>query len=82
MKQGDLARAVGVSQGFICDIEHGYAMPSLKLATRIADVLGVTLTALVKDRRRAKGGESTGQQSRVEKRPGRAASAKHKRDRA
>lgn len=54
MKQGELARAVGVSQGFICDIEHGYAMPSLKLAARIADVLGVTLTMLVKDRAPAK----------------------------
>ena len=85
MKQGDLARAVDVSQGFLCDIEHGYARPSLRVALLLADALGVTLTALVKDGPRAKaterrletelsntrGGESTGHSKISKKRPGR-----------
>lgn len=85
MKQGDLARAVGVSQGFLCDIEHGYAVPSLRVALLLADALGVTLTALVKDDARASGGESTGHTTKRsgEKRPGRASrSANRKRARA
>lgn len=85
MKQGALADAVGVSQGFLCDIEHGYAAPSLRVALLLADALGVTLTALVKDDARAKGGESTGHTTKRsgEKRPGRAArSANRKRARA
>jgi transcriptional regulator with XRE-family HTH domain len=84
MKQGSLAIAVGVSQGFLCDIEHGYAVPSLRVAVLLADALGVTLTALIKDDARASGGDPTGHTKKRsgEKRSGRAATANRKRARA
>ena len=40
MQQGDLAKAVGVSQAMICQIERGTKVPTLPLSVEIADRLG------------------------------------------
>jgi len=85
MKQGELADAVGISQGFLCDIEHGYATPSLRVAMKLCKALDVSITALVKEDVRAGGGESTGHTTKRsgEKQPGRgSSSAKKSRARA
>ena len=47
LTQDALAKAVGVSRGFIGQIETGRAEPSLKTAAAIARVLGVDIDDLV-----------------------------------
>lgn len=48
LTQSDVARAVGVWQTQIANIENGRSLPSMELAVRIADFLGVTLDDLSK----------------------------------
>lgn len=45
--QEELATAVGVSQTFISYILNGFKTPSLDVAKRIADYLGVTVDELI-----------------------------------
>lgn len=40
MTQGELARAIGVSQGYISLIESGKKLPSARIGRRIARLLG------------------------------------------
>lgn len=44
--QGKLAERVGVSHGFLCNVEAGKKRPSPAIARRIADELGVPLDAI------------------------------------
>ncbi len=47
LKQGELARQIGVSQSYLSRIEKGHDEPSLGLARRLATVLKVDLDDLV-----------------------------------
>lgn len=49
MKQSDLGKMVGTSGDIIGKYERGENVPSIDVATKIADALGVTLDYLVKD---------------------------------
>ena len=42
MSQKELADKIGVSQQFLCDIEHGRRKPSIDTAIKIAGVLNIT----------------------------------------
>lgn len=44
------AVAVGITHGYLVNIEKGVRQPSPELARRIADTLGVPLAALTSDR--------------------------------
>ena len=58
MQQGDLAKAVGVSQAMICQIERGTKVPSMPLGAETPPVSAVRLTICL----RGRGGESNGKQ--------------------
>ena len=45
--QHELACAAGVSEAFMCNMLKGYKKPSLDVAKRIADYLGVTVDELI-----------------------------------
>lgn len=47
MSQGDLASQTGISQVMVGKYERGDAIPSIEVAKRIADALGVSLDYLV-----------------------------------
>lgn len=49
MRQSDLGKLVGTSGDIIGKYERGENMPSIEVATKMADALGVTLDYLVKD---------------------------------
>ncbi|GGX35369.1 helix-turn-helix domain-containing protein [Aquimarina muelleri] len=49
IKQSDLGKMVGTSGDIIGKYERGENTPSIDVATKIADALGVTLDYLVKD---------------------------------
>lgn len=49
MKQADLGKLVGTSGDIIGKYERGENIPSIEVAAKIADALGVTLDYLVKD---------------------------------
>lgn len=49
MTQGDLGGKVGTSGDIIGKYERGENMPSIDVAAKMADALGVTLDYLVKD---------------------------------
>lgn len=49
IKQSDLGKMVGTSGDIIGKYERGENVPSIEVATKIADALGVTLDYLVKD---------------------------------
>lgn len=49
IKQADLGKMVGTSGDIIGKYERGENTPSIDVATKIADALGVTLDYLVKD---------------------------------
>jgi len=48
ISQGDIARELGVSRGFVSNLENGKTNPTLATITRVADVLGVTTDELLK----------------------------------
>lgn len=41
MSQKELAEKTGITQSFLCDIEQGRSKPSIDVAIKLADVLGV-----------------------------------------
>jgi transcriptional regulator with XRE-family HTH domain len=43
-----LATSAGTSKGFLSEIEHGLALPSLTTLARVAEQLGVALHELVR----------------------------------
>ena len=43
----ELAEKVGVSQGFLSDVENGNKVPSLAVACKIATALGCTLNDII-----------------------------------
>ena len=49
MLQKDLAECVGVSEMMLSYIVRGVKNPSIEVAKRIADTLGVTIDELVKE---------------------------------
>ncbi|MCZ4222512.1 helix-turn-helix domain-containing protein [Pedobacter rhodius] len=49
IKQSDLGKVVGTSGDIIGKYERGENVPSIEVAAKIADALGVTLDYLVKD---------------------------------
>lgn len=49
IKQSDLGKTIGTSGDIIGKYERGENVPSIDVATKIADALGVTLDYLVKD---------------------------------
>lgn len=49
IKQSDLGKMIGTSGDIIGKYERGENIPSIDVATKIADALGVTLDYLVKD---------------------------------
>ena len=46
MKQGELAKQIGITQPYLSRLEKGHDEPSLRLARRIATALGITLDDL------------------------------------
>ena len=49
IRQADLGKMIGTSGDIIGKYERGENTPSIEVATKIADALGVTLDYLVKD---------------------------------
>jgi immF control region protein len=49
MTQYELAAAVGVSRGYYADVEKGRYTPSLKLLSRLAELLNIDLNFLKKN---------------------------------
>lgn len=47
MSQRDLCRLVGVSQPFLCDLEHGRRNATIDTWQKIADALDVPITELL-----------------------------------
>ena len=41
MSQKELAEKTGITQSFLCDIEQGRSKPSIDVAIKLADALGV-----------------------------------------
>lgn len=50
--QPQLATDSGIAKEYVSRLERGLALPSLAVATRIADALGVSLDALVERKKR------------------------------
>jgi len=48
ISQGDIARLLGVSRGFISNIENGKTNPTLTTITKIANAIGVSNNELLK----------------------------------
>jgi len=48
LSQAQLAKRVGVTQGFIWQVEEGRKTPSLRVLTRIASELNVSLEELLR----------------------------------
>lgn len=46
--QSDIARSLGVSRGFVSNLEKGKTNPTLATISRIADAVGVTTDELLK----------------------------------
>ena len=48
ISQVDVSRSLGVSRGFVSNIENGKTNPTLSTITRIAEALGVSVDELLK----------------------------------
>ena len=48
ISQGDIAKELGVSRGFISTIENGKTNPTLATIAKLAKTLGVSIEKLVK----------------------------------
>jgi transcriptional regulator with XRE-family HTH domain len=48
ISQGDIARSLGVSRGYISNIENGKTNPTLATIVRLASALGVKSDELLK----------------------------------
>ena len=50
MSQTELAAAIGTTQTAVCYYISGKRMPSVEICVKIADVLGLTLDELVREK--------------------------------
>ena len=48
ISQGDIARALGVSRGFISNIENGKTNPTLTTIAKLAKAVGISSDKLIK----------------------------------
>ena len=48
ISQGDIARSLGVSRGFVSNLENGKTNPTLATITRLANAVGVSTDELLK----------------------------------
>ena len=48
ISQGDIARSLGVSRGFVSNIENGKTNPTLATIARLANAIGVSTNELLK----------------------------------
>jgi transcriptional regulator with XRE-family HTH domain len=48
ISQGDIAKSLGVSRGFVSNIENGKTNPTLATISRLANAIGVTSDELLK----------------------------------
>lgn len=48
MSQGDVMRTMGCSRSYISNIENGKTNPTLETISKLAKVLGVNITELLK----------------------------------
>jgi transcriptional regulator with XRE-family HTH domain len=48
ISQGDIAESLGVSRGFVSNLENGKTNPTLATITRIANAVGVSTDELLK----------------------------------
>ena len=48
ISQGDIARELGVSRGFVSNLENGKTNPPLATITRLANAVGTTTDELLK----------------------------------
>ena len=48
ISQGDIANSLGVSRGFVSNLENGKTNPTLSTITRIASAVGVSTEELLK----------------------------------
>ena len=48
ISQGDIARSLGVSRGFVSNIENGKTNPTLSTITKLAKALSVSTDKLLK----------------------------------
>lgn len=48
ISQGDIARSLGVSRGFVSNIENGKTNPTLTTITKLAKAVGVSTNELLK----------------------------------
>ena len=48
ISQGDIARSLGVSRGFVSNLENGKTNPTLATITKIAEAIEVTTNELLK----------------------------------
>lgn len=48
LSQTDIAKSLGVSRGFVSNIENGKRNPTLSTITRLANAVGVTADELLK----------------------------------
>lgn len=48
LSQGDIARELGVSRGFVSTIENGKTNPTLSTITKLAKAIGVSTNELMK----------------------------------
>ena len=48
ISQGDIARELGVSRGFVSNLENGKTNPTLATISRVAEALGVSTDELLK----------------------------------
>jgi len=46
--QGDIAKSLGVSRGFVSNAENGKTNPTLATITKLANAVGVTTDELLK----------------------------------
>jgi len=46
--QGDIAKSLGVSRGFVSNLENGKTNPTLATITKLATAIGVTTDQLLK----------------------------------
>ena len=48
ISQGDIAKLLGVSRGFVSNVENGKTNPTLSTITKLANAIGTTSDELLK----------------------------------
>lgn len=50
MTQREAASKAGITPVYLCQLEHGDGIPSMELAAKLADVVGITLSRLLQNK--------------------------------